>query len=170
MGSKRCLVSPCLKGRKLLIRSSIFLRRVVKPPFVPEKKVLRQCSIWGNMLGSTGEKAMEAFMQAAGKLSAKKPAAKATTSGDDDVQILKSTKRKGPTSSAPSASRRRTRASGSTPMSSTPEPSLNPGMDLAKVVADLSSSKFPGSACFLPSGDLPKAFEGVQFDLLQVMF
>lgn len=30
------------------------------------------------MSGSTGEKAMEAFMQAAGKLSAKKPAAKAT--------------------------------------------------------------------------------------------
>lgn len=108
-------------------------------------------------------------MQTAGKLSAKKPAAKATTSGDDDVQILKSTKRKGPTSSAPSASRRRSRALGSTLKSSTPEPSLNPCVDLAKVVADLSSSTFPGSACFLPYGDLPKAFESVQFDLLQVM-
>ncbi|XP_056847733.1 uncharacterized protein LOC130498407 [Raphanus sativus] len=28
---------------------------------------------------------------------------------------------------------------------------------------------FPESACFLPSGDLPKAFGSVQFDLLQVM-
>lgn len=115
------------------------------------------------MSGSTGEDAMDAFKKAMGKLSAKKTAPEVSVPRDDDVQFIKSTKRKGSTSSAPAAAKRQTRASTQT---STPSPT--PSTDLAKAVADLSSKVFPGSANFLQLGDIPKAIESIQIDLLQV--
>lgn len=97
------------------------------------------------------------------KLSAKKLAPKATASGDDEFQFLRSSKRKASASSAPSASKKKTRASGSVL-----KVSLQPQVDLSKVLADLSSTTFPDSACFLFAGYIPKSIESIQGDLLQV--
>lgn len=65
-------------------------------------------SFSGNISGSTGEQALEAFTKAMEKLSAKKLAPKATASGDDEFQFLRSSKRKASASSAPSASKKKT--------------------------------------------------------------
>lgn len=106
---------------------------------------------------------MDAFTKDMEKLSAKKPAPKAAASQDDEVLFLRSGKRKGSSRSTPSVPDKKTRASGSTVKAS-----LQPCVYLSKVLADLSSKMFPDSACFLPSGDISKAIESVQFDLLHV--
>ncbi|KAF2613920.1 hypothetical protein F2Q70_00011774 [Brassica cretica] len=97
-------------------------------------------------------------------MSAKKTAPKraAPSENDDEVQFIKSNKRQGMTASA-SSSKRRCKASGSTPKVS-PSSSSDP----ATVLANLNTVVFPLTPVSLPEDSLA-AIQSVQSDLLQEM-
>ncbi|KAH0858916.1 LOW QUALITY PROTEIN: hypothetical protein HID58_087177 [Brassica napus] len=124
-------------------------------PFLVSRVALERCNIWG----SKGE---EALAEAFELMSAKKTAPKraAPSENDDEVQFIKSNKRQGMTASA-SSSKRRCKASGSTPKVS-PSTSSDP----ATVLANLNTMVFPLTSVSLPEDSLA-AIQSVQSDLLQ---
>ncbi|KAF2570058.1 hypothetical protein F2Q70_00003588 [Brassica cretica] len=126
-------------------------------PFLVSKEALERCSIWGNMSGSKGEEAFAEYKRALEVMSAKKAAPKkaAPSENDDEVQFIKGNKRQAATSQA-SSSKKKSRASGSTPRVS--PTSLN---DLATVLANLNTKVFPLTPVILPEGD---SFASIQLN------
>ncbi|WZZ50962.1 hypothetical protein YC2023_051069 [Brassica napus] len=115
-------------------------------PFLVSKEVLERCSIWDNMSGSTGEEAMAAYKKALETISVKKIAPKATVSDggdDDDVQFIRTSKRKATTRSTPSASKKKAKSSEPAKISSMSSD------DHTKVLANLNEKVFPSLASHL---------------------
>ena len=117
------------------------------------------------MSGSTGEEAMAAYKKALETISVKKIAPKATVSDggdDDDVQFIRTSKRKATTRSTPSASKKKAKSSEPakiSPMSSD---------DHTKVLANLNAKVFPSLASHLQECDPKEIIQTLQGDLLQV--
>ncbi|KAF3573550.1 hypothetical protein F2Q69_00058661 [Brassica cretica] len=134
-------------------------------PFLVSKEALERCSIWGNMLGSKGEEALAEYKRALEVMSAKKAAPKkaAPSENDDEVQFIKSNKRQAATALA-SSSKKRSRASGSTPRVS-PSSSNDP----ATVLANLNTKVFYSTPVILPEEDSSASIQLIQGDLLQAM-
>ncbi|KAF3580228.1 hypothetical protein DY000_02030664 [Brassica cretica] len=118
--------------------------------FLVSKEALERCSIWGNMSGSKGEEALAEYKRALEVMSAKKAAPKkaAPSENDDEVPFIKSNKHQAATALA-SSSKKKSRASGSTPKVS-PSSSSDP----ATVLANLNTKVFPLTPVILPEGIL----------------
>ena len=116
------------------------------------------------MSGSKGEEAFAEYKRALEVMSTKKAAPKkaAPSENDDEVQFIKSNKRQAATSLA-SSSKKKSRASGSTPRVS-PTSSNDP----ATVLANLNTKVFPLTPVILPEGDSFASIQLNQGDLLQV--
>ena len=116
------------------------------------------------MLGSNGEEALAEYKRALEVMSAKKAAPKkaALSEKDDEVQFIKSNKRQAATALA-SSSKKRSRASGSTPRVS-PSSSNDP----ATVLANLNTKVFYSTPVILPEEDSSASIQLIQGDLLQV--
>ncbi|KAF3557919.1 hypothetical protein F2Q69_00013496 [Brassica cretica] len=113
-------------------------------PFLVSKESLERCSIWGNMSGSKGDEALAEYKKALEVMSAKK-----TVAGSlDEVQFIKRNKRQATTALA-SSSKKKSRASGSTPKVS-PSSSSDP----ATVLANLNTKVFPLTPVIIPKGVL----------------
>ncbi|KAH0903351.1 hypothetical protein HID58_042854 [Brassica napus] len=84
-----------------------------------EQAALKRCSIWGEMLGSKGDEALAEFKKAFEVMSTRKSTPKRAASVEDDVvQFLRSSKRLAVTATAPSSSKKKCKASGSSPSAS----------------------------------------------------
>ncbi|KAH0858974.1 hypothetical protein HID58_087235, partial [Brassica napus] len=118
-----------------------------------------------NMSGSKGEEAFAEYKRALEVMSTKKAAPKkaAPSENDDEVQFIKSNKRQAATSLA-SSSKKKSRASGSTPRVS-PTSSNDPAI----VLANLNTKVFPLTPVILPEGDSFASIQLNQGDLLQAM-
>ncbi|KAF2583135.1 hypothetical protein F2Q68_00004584 [Brassica cretica] len=134
-------------------------------PFLVSRKALESFSIWGNMSGSKSEEALAEYKRAVEVMSAKKAAPKraALSENDDEVQFIKSYKCQATTALA-SSSKKKPKASGSTPKVS-PSSSSDP----ATVLANLNTKVFPFTPVVLPEGDSSASIHIIQSDLLQAM-
>ncbi|WZZ26787.1 hypothetical protein YC2023_010188 [Brassica napus] len=157
-------VDPSLgeKTIKQVLELPIECRQV---PFLVSKEALERCSIWGNMSGSKGEEALAEYKRALEVMSAKKSAPKkaAFSENDDEVQFIKSNKRQ-PATALASSSKKKSRASRSTPKVS-PSSSSDP----ATVLANLNTKVFPLTPVVLPEGDSSASIQFIHGDLLQAM-
>ncbi|KAH0902950.1 hypothetical protein HID58_042453 [Brassica napus] len=153
-------VDPSLgeKTIKQVLELPIECRQV---PFLVSKEALERCSIWG----SKGEEALAEYKRALEVMSAKKSAPKkaAFSENDDEVQFIKSNKRQ-PATALASSSKKKSRASRSTPKVS-PSSSSDP----ATVLANLNTKVFPLTPVVLPEGDSSASIQFIHGDLLQAM-
>ncbi|KAF3532908.1 hypothetical protein DY000_02040723 [Brassica cretica] len=113
------------------------------------------------MLGSKGDEALAEYKKAFGVMSTRKSAPKRAASvEDDEVQFLRSSKRLAVTATAPSSSKKKCKASGSSPSAS---------YDWATVFTNLNTKVFSSTPVLLASEeDSSVAIQSLQGDLLLV--
>ncbi|KAH0903148.1 hypothetical protein HID58_042651 [Brassica napus] len=137
------------------------------------KRILELSSerrVWhasGEMSGSKGDEALAEYQKALGVISAKKVASKRAASDDhgDDLQFIRSNKRQTTATTAPSSSKRKSKASEST-LKASPTPSC----DMAAVLANLNTKVVLSTPALLASmEDSSIAIQSLQGDLLRVM-
>ncbi|KAF3557228.1 hypothetical protein F2Q69_00013517 [Brassica cretica] len=95
-------------------------------PFLVSKAALKRCSIWGEMSGSKGDKALAEYKKA--------------------LDIIRSGKRQAVAAAAPSSSKKKSKASGSSPEGSPSAP-----YDWATVLTNLNAKVFPSTPVLLAS-------------------
>ncbi|KAF2560880.1 hypothetical protein F2Q70_00017770 [Brassica cretica] len=117
-------------------------------PFLVSKAALKCCSIWGEMSGSKGDEALAEYKKALEVMSARIAAPKrvAPTEDDDEVQIIRSRKSQAVSAVAPSSSKKKSKASGSSPKGSPSAP-----YDWATVITNLNAKVFPSTPVLLAS-------------------
>ncbi|KAH0893238.1 hypothetical protein HID58_055667 [Brassica napus] len=130
-------------------------------PFLVSKAVLKCCSIWGEMSGSKGDEALAEYKKALEVMSARKFVPKRAASVDDDeVHFLRSSKCLTVAATAPSSSKKKSKASGSSPSAS---------YDWTRVLTNLNTKVFPSTPVLMASEeDSSVAIQSLQGDLLQV--
>ncbi|KAF2532080.1 hypothetical protein F2Q70_00030347 [Brassica cretica] len=148
-------------GRKTveqMLRLPIELRQT---PFLVSKAALKRCSIWGEMSRSKGDEALAEYKKALEVMSVRKSAPKRAASVDDDeVQFLRSSKRLTVAATAPSCSKKKFKALGSSPSAS---------YDWTTVLTNLNTKVFPSTLVLLASEeDSSVAIQLLQGDLFQV--
>ena len=118
------------------------------------------------MSGSKCEEALAEYKRALEVMSAKKAAPKRASPSEteDEVQFVRSSKRKVTAPASSSKKKKKPKASGSTPKVS-PSSSGDP----ATVLANLNTKVFPLTPVSLPEDSLA-AIQSVQSDLLQVTY
>ncbi|KAH0854413.1 LOW QUALITY PROTEIN: hypothetical protein HID58_073726, partial [Brassica napus] len=132
--------------------------RASSGPFSRRREALERCSIWGEMSGCKGEEeALAEYNRALEIMLAKKAAPKraAPSETEDEVQFIRSSKCQATTALA-SSSKKKSKAS-----ESTPKVSPSSSSDPAKV--------FPLTLVVLPEGDSSASIQFIQSDLLQAM-
>ncbi|KAF3547505.1 hypothetical protein DY000_02008185 [Brassica cretica] len=122
---------------------------------------LKRCSIWGEMSGSKGDEALAEYKKALEVMSARKFAPKGAASVDDDeVQFLRSSKRLTVAATAPSSSKKKSKASGS---------SLSASYDWTTVLTNLNTKVFPSTPVLLATEKFSSvAIQSLQGDLVKV--
>ncbi|KAF3487520.1 hypothetical protein F2Q69_00052606 [Brassica cretica] len=130
-------------------------------PFLVSKAALKRCSIWGEMSRSKGDEALAEYKKALEVMSVRKSAPKRAASVDDDeVQFLRSSKRLTVAATAPSCSKKKFKALGSSPSAS---------YDWTTVLTNLNTKVFPSTLVLLASEeDSSVAIQLLQGDLFQV--
>ncbi|KAH0868019.1 hypothetical protein HID58_075041 [Brassica napus] len=130
-------------------------------PFLVSKAALMRCSIWGEMSGSKRDEALAEYKKDLEVMSARKSAPKRTAFVDDDeVQFLRSSKRLTVAATALSSSKKKSKASGSSPSAS---------YDWTTVLTKLNTKVFPSTpVLFALEEDSSVAIQSLQGDLLQV--
>ncbi|KAH0898871.1 LOW QUALITY PROTEIN: hypothetical protein HID58_048439 [Brassica napus] len=135
----------CSSGRETIervLRLPIERRQI---RFLVSKAALKRCSIWG----SKGDEAL-----------AKSAPKRAASVDDDEVQFLRSSKRLKVAATAPSSSKNKSNASGSSPSTS---------YDWTTVLTNLNTNVFPSTPVLLAlEEDSSVAIQSLQGDLLQV--
>ncbi|KAH0906088.1 hypothetical protein HID58_037915 [Brassica napus] len=132
-------------------------------PFLSSKAALMRCS---EMSGSKGDEALAEYKKALEVMSARKAAPKrvAPSKDDDEVQIIRSSKRQAVAAADPSSSKNKSMASGSSPKVSPSVP-----YDWATVLTNLNTKVFPSTLVLLAlEEDFSMAIPSLQGDLLQV--
>ena len=119
------------------------------------------------MSGSKGDEALAEYKKALEVMSARKAAPKrvAPSKDDDEVQIIRSSKRQAVAAADPSSSKNKSIASGSSPKVSPSVP-----YDWATVLTNLNTKVFPSTPVLLAlEEDFSMAIPSLQGDLLQVI-
>ena len=98
--------------------------------------------VLGEMSGSKGDEAMAKYKKALEVMSARKAAPKrvSPTEDDDKVQIIRSSKCQAVSAAAPSSSKKKSKASGSSPKGSPSAP-----YDWATMLTNLNAKVFPST-------------------------
>ncbi|KAF3579443.1 hypothetical protein DY000_02031572 [Brassica cretica] len=113
-------------------------------PFLVSKAALKSCSIWGEMSGSKGDKALAEYKKALEVMSARKAAPKrGTSTEDDEVQFIRSSKRHSGAAAAPSSSKKKSKA-----LDSSPKDSPSAPYDWATLLNNLNIRYFLRVRCF----------------------
>ncbi|KAH0898735.1 hypothetical protein HID58_048303, partial [Brassica napus] len=136
--------------------------RATPDSFLVSNAALKRCSNWGEMSGSKGDEALAEYKKALEVMSARKSAPKRAASVDDDeVQFLRSSKHLTVAATAPSSSKKKSKASGSSPSAS---------YDWTTVLTNLNTKVFPSTPVLLASEeDSYVAIQSLQGDLLQAL-
>ena len=119
------------------------------------------------MSGSKGDEALAEYKKALEVMSARKSAPKrvAPSEDNDEVQIIRSSKRQAVAAGAPSSSKKKSKASSYSPKGSPSAP-----YDWATVLTNLNAKVFPSTPVLLASEeDSSMACQSLQGDLLQVI-
>lgn len=110
--------------------------------------ILSHVVISGDMSGAKGDEALAEYNKAVAAVAAKKAAPRraASTEVDNEVQFLRSSKRKAASGQAPSSSKKKSKMSEATPK----ESPLSP-FDLKNVLANLTTKVLPSTPVLLVS-------------------
>ncbi|KAL0886030.1 hypothetical protein Bca101_010013 [Brassica carinata] len=136
-------------------------------PYLVSKEALERCSIWGNMSEAKGDEALAKYQKAYEAMYVKKAGSKKPTpvEDDDDVQFVRSNKRKATPCQPPSSSKKRAKVPGSASKESSSLP-----LALDNVLANLTAKFFPLTPVLLAlEKDSSAAIQSLQVDLLQVV-
>ncbi|KAH0868014.1 hypothetical protein HID58_075036, partial [Brassica napus] len=133
--------------------------------FLVSDEALDRCSIRGVMSGFKGVEALVEYMKALEAMSARKAAVKQIAPvEDEEVQFVGSSRRQVNAAVVPSSSKKKSKASGSVPKTTSPA-----SFDWSAVLSNLNAKAFPLVPVRLSlDGDSFAAIRSLQGDLLQV--